>query len=121
MKIDAQILCSLLRSELGLEAVTEHRFAAEMVGLGKGLRQRLNDAGLKDWRFDIAIIDNKIAIELEGGVFTRGRHSRGLGMVNDMNKYNAATVNGWRLLRFTHTHHTYTDVLEAVKAIMSLG
>ena len=121
MKIDPNILCALLRSELRLDAVTEYRFAAEMVGIGKGLRQRLSDAGLKDWRFDVAIIDHKIAIELEGGVFTRGRHSRGMGMVGDINKYNAATVNGWSLVRFTHTHHTYTDVLKTVKAIMSRG
>ena len=53
----------------------------------------------RKWRIDYAIIDHKIAIEVEGGVFTQGRHTRGAGFVNDMEKYNALTVQGWRLIR----------------------
>ena len=32
----------------------EYRFAARHVGQGPGVRQRLKDAGLRDWRFDFA-------------------------------------------------------------------
>lgn len=53
------------------------------------------------WRLDWAFVRQRIAIEIEGGVFVRGRHSRGKGMVNDMEKYNRATVLGWRVLRYT--------------------
>ena len=53
------------------------------------------------WRFDYAFIKYKIAIEVEGGVWIRGRHSRGKGMIADMEKYNWAVVNGWRVLRYT--------------------
>ena len=56
------------------------------------------------WRFDIAYPDRKIAVELEGGVWTRGRHTRGKGFINDCDKYNAATLMGWRVFRFTRDH-----------------
>ena len=52
------------------------------------------------WRFDYALLKHKVAIEIEGGVWIRGRHSRGKGMVADMQKYNWATVNGWKVLRY---------------------
>lgn len=53
------------------------------------------------WRFDYAFVEDGIAVEQEGGLFIRGRHARGSGIVKDMEKYNAATVAGWRVLRYT--------------------
>lgn len=53
------------------------------------------------WRFDYAWPSKRLAIEQEGAVWTRGRHTRGKGYVADMEKYNAATLLGWRVLRFT--------------------
>lgn len=55
----------------------------------------------RKWRFDFVITGAKIAIEIEGGAFTQGRHTRGVGFINDMEKYNHATLLGWRVLRFT--------------------
>lgn len=53
------------------------------------------------WRFDRAWLHSKIAVEIEGGTWIKGRHSRGAGMRADAEKYNAATLQGWRVLRFT--------------------
>jgi len=55
---------------------------------------------VRRWRFDYAIPEHKIAIEIEGGAFVSGRHTRGVGYLNDMEKYNEATILGWRLLRY---------------------
>jgi very-short-patch-repair endonuclease len=98
--ISTLILVSLIQQELRRQAVTEYRFAPP-----------------RKWRFDIAIPNEKIAIELEGGVFTQGRHTRGVGYLNDMEKYNAATALGWRVLRFAHVRHNYTDILQAVREV----
>lgn len=57
----------------------------------------------RKWRFDYAIPDLKIAIEIDGGVWDYGRHNRPEGYINDMEKLNTATSMGWLVLRFT-TH-----------------
>lgn len=53
------------------------------------------------WRFDFCWPDLMIAAEVEGGTWTRGRHTRGKGFENDCEKYNAAALDGWRVFRFT--------------------
>lgn len=53
------------------------------------------------WRFDFCIPDAKIAIEIEGGTFNGGRHTRGSGFEKDCEKYNHAALAGFRVLRFT--------------------
>ena len=58
----------------------------------------------RQWRFDYAWPDKNgggVACEIEGGVWTRGRHTRGGGFVKDLEKYNEATKLGWKVLRFT--------------------
>lgn len=52
------------------------------------------------WRFDFAWPDLRIAAEVEGGVWTRGRHTRGAGFTSDAEKYNTAAALGWTVLRF---------------------
>ena len=54
----------------------------------------------RQWRFDFCWPAYNLAVEIEGAVWTRGRHTRGSGFVQDMEKYNAAAVAGWRVLRF---------------------
>jgi len=55
------------------------------------------------WRFDEAWPARKVAVELEGGVYSGGRHVRPEGFEKDCEKYNAAVSLGWRVLRFTTT------------------
>jgi very-short-patch-repair endonuclease len=55
----------------------------------------------RKWRFDRAWLACKLAVEIEGGTWANGRHSRGAGMRKDAEKYNAAVLQGWRVLRFT--------------------
>ncbi|RJO64185.1 MAG: hypothetical protein C4540_04710 [Candidatus Omnitrophota bacterium] len=55
----------------------------------------------RKWRFDFAYPDKKIAIECEGAVWTRGRHTRGAGFIGDCQKYNAAQLLGWKVLRYS--------------------
>lgn len=53
------------------------------------------------WAIDWAFVDHRLALEVEGGLFVQGRHSRGAGAAKDMDKYNALALLGWRLLRVT--------------------
>ena len=52
------------------------------------------------WRFDFAYPERGIAMEVEGGTYSGGRHTRGHGFHADCEKYNAATAQGWRVYRF---------------------
>ena len=53
------------------------------------------------WRFDFAWPEKKVAVEIEGGVYIDGRHTRGKGYERDLEKYNAAVTDGWKVFRFT--------------------
>jgi very-short-patch-repair endonuclease len=53
------------------------------------------------WRLDYAWPDFRLAVEIEGGVWINGRHTRGRGFLGDLEKYNELAMAGWSLLRFT--------------------
>lgn len=64
--------------------VTEYRFHPE-----------------RRWRADFAWPEKKLLVEVDGAVYTRGRHTRGKGFENDCEKTNTATLMGFRVLRFS--------------------
>lgn len=55
----------------------------------------------RQWRFDYAYEPGKIIVEIEGGIWIGGGHSRGSGVIRDIEKHNAAVLKGWRVLRVT--------------------
>ena len=55
----------------------------------------------RKWRFDFSFISKKLAIELHGGIYTQGRHTRGAGVEADMIKINTAQEMGWTVLCFS--------------------
>ncbi|OUV76667.1 MAG: hypothetical protein CBC83_00170 [Flavobacteriales bacterium TMED123] len=69
------------------------------------------------WRFDFALLDFGIAIEVEGGIFSQGRHTRGRGYTQDLLKYNAAVTLGWKVLRYT-TAQINANVIEDIHKII---
>ena len=50
----------------------------------------------RKWRFDIAFTEQRVFVEVQGGIWQAGRHSRGAGMKKDWEKWNAASGMGWR-------------------------
>lgn len=78
------IFTTICKTDLKVECVKEHKFHPK-----------------RRWRFDYAIIEHKIALEVEGGVWTGGRHIRAQGFLGDVEKYNTATLMGWRIFRTT--------------------
>jgi hypothetical protein len=51
------------------------------------------------WQFDYAWPDYKLALELEGGIWTQGAHAHPLNIERDIEKYTEAAILGWRILR----------------------
>jgi hypothetical protein len=105
----------------------------------------LRDAGLpwpeceyrfcdRAWRFDLAWPRWKVAIEIEGGVFGRGKpcpacgrrrtgaHSSVGGLLRDIEKYNAAAALGWRVIRIVPEKlRTFATVELLLDALVAAG
>ena len=54
-----------------------------------------------NWRFDFAWPIHMLAVEVDGGTWSGGRHTRGAGYERDCVKLAEATLAGWRVLRVT--------------------
>lgn len=63
------------------------------------------------WRFDFAWPELRVAVEIEGGTWTAGAHTRGKHFESDCEKYNEAVIHGWQVLRVT------TDMIEDGRAV----
>ena len=55
----------------------------------------------RKWKADFHLVGKKILVEVEGGIWSGGRHTRGKGYIGDMEKYNAATMMGYQVIRFS--------------------
>ena len=74
---------------------------------------------VRRWRIDYSIPALKIAIEIEGGAWTKGRHTRGTGFIKDMEKYNTMMLLDWALLRFTPDQKLKTETIEMIKDLVN--
>jgi len=75
----------------------------------------------RKWRFDYAWAEHKIALEVEGGIYAKGRrggHTSISGMLRDIEKYNEATLLGWRVFRVTPDKLLTVKTAEIIKAAM---
>ena len=86
----------LLETE-GLEFIPEHRLFAEHVGTGEGIRKKLDDANLNDFRFDYALPQQRILIEVQGSGHS---HSHRSNQQRDWKKCNDAVMLGWSVVYF---------------------
>lgn len=81
MKYDPKIVVAWF-AEHGIFAMPEHRFHPE-----------------RKWRFDFAFgHGHKVALEVQGGVFSGGGHVRGGYIRKEHEKRNEAAAMGWRIL-----------------------
>ena len=81
-------------------------------------------------RFDFALVGLKLAFEIDGGVWGKGRHQTPIGFMNDCKKQMLAVALGWRIVKIpspwlTHTRRkkpkkyliSYEDLKEWVKVV----
>jgi hypothetical protein len=76
----------------------------------------------RKWRLDWAwLAPHCVALEVEGGAWTGGRHTRGKGFMGDIEKYNAATVMGWRVFRATPQQVKSGEIFPILKEALDQG
>lgn len=72
------------------------------------------------WRFDLALPRYRVGIEVDGGVYVQGRHTRGAGVEADCRKYGAALELGWVVVRCTPRLVESGEALRWVEAAVRL-
>jgi very-short-patch-repair endonuclease len=95
---------------------------------------QLEEKNIKDWvteykfhptrrfRFDFAWPDHFLALEIEGGIYSRGRHVRPVGFKNDCEKYNEAAILGWTVIRVTSDQLNNNEAIGWItRALINLG
>ena len=91
-----------LGSEYGPGLVREHKFHQ-----------------VRRWRFDWAYPDHKIAIEYEGLMSRKSRHTTISGFTADCEKYNSAAQLGWRVYRFTAPMLREGKTVDFIRSILA--
>jgi very-short-patch-repair endonuclease len=70
------------------------------------------------WRFDYCWPDKKLAVEIDGGIWSQGRHARGYGIIKDNEKINEAQKLGYRVFRFTPQQLKTGEAQTFIKKVM---
>lgn len=92
----------------------EAKLAGELKTLKIEFEQEFEFHPKRKWRADFHLVGKKILVEVEGAIWSGGRHTRGKGYIGDMEKYNAATMMGFQVLRFS------TDQVKSGLAIQQI-
>jgi len=84
----------------------------------------------RKWRFDLAwpydlILDTPIerpmvAVEVQGGIWSSGRHNRGAAMLKEWEKLNCAAELGWRILYVQPCDLCTTEFAQTIKRALGL-
>jgi very-short-patch-repair endonuclease len=96
--LEGEMLSAIRRANLP-EPKTEYRFHPK-----------------RAWRLDFAWPALKLALEVEGGHWGDGRHTRGAGYTEDCAKYSCAAIAGWRVIRVTSTMMDDGTALDLLRA-----
>lgn len=98
----------------------EGRFALYWRGLnGPELQREFVFHAERKWRADFAHVGSRTLIEVEGGIFIKGggRHNRAAGFIAAAEKYLAAFLAGWNVVRLTETQITAPNVERIIRRI----
>ncbi|WP_349929448.1 DUF559 domain-containing protein [Acinetobacter sp. A1-4-2] len=79
----------------------EAKLARDLKALKIEFEQEYQFHPKRKWRADFHLVGKKILVEVEGGIWSGGRHTRGKGYIGDMEKYNAAVMMGYQVIRFS--------------------
>ena len=67
------------------------------------------------WRFDYAWLEERVALEVQSGIWSQGRHTRGAALLQEWEKLNAAAALGWRILYCQPSDLLKPETIEAIR------
>ena len=101
-----------------VESVGEAALIQQLKTLKIEFEQEFQFHPTRKWRADFHIKNTKLLIEVEGGIWSGGRHTRGKGYIGDMEKYNAATMMGYQVLRFSTEQVTSGFAINQIEGLV---
>jgi len=101
-----------------VESVGEAALIQQLKTLKIEFEQEFQFHPTRKWRADFHIKNTKLLIEVEGGIWSGGRHTRGKGYIGDMEKYNAATMMGYQVLRFSTEQVTSRFAIKQIEGLV---
>jgi hypothetical protein len=99
-----------------MTSLAEQTLAAQLEQAGIPFEREYRFHPRRRWRADFIVLEQPcgspgttcvdhgptdILVEIDGGAFIGGRHSRGQGVANDAEKQSAAAILGYRVIRAT--------------------
>ncbi len=90
-------------------------FVKKLLELGFDVRLEYRFHHSRRWRFDVALLDLELAVEIDGGGWIHGRHHRAAGRTNDNEKDAAAQLDGWRVIHVSPEHIANGEALALVE------
>jgi len=94
-----------------LEQWSVHLRESKSLGLEEHLAQQLRGLRIaferefvlpgRKYRFDFAFPEAGLLVEVQGGTWTKGAHSSGVGIERDTEKAAHAVTQGWRVMPVT--------------------
>lgn len=91
----------------GRKSYLEAIFEWQLKAAGIPYRREFRWHPKRKWRSDFYLPmfgRGGVLVEIEGGIFRKGRHTTGIGFTADCEKYNEAVLAGYRLIRGTAKH-----------------
>jgi len=102
MKYDKDIVVAWF-AEHGLSATPEYKFHPT-----------------RKWRFDFCFA-NRVALEVQGGLFSGGRHSRGASLLKEHEKLNNAACMGYRVLYCIPQNLCMQETVDMIRGAVNYG
>jgi very-short-patch-repair endonuclease len=99
--------------------------AEQLRQAGIPFEQEYRFAPPRRWRADFIVTDTPaihgdVLVEIDGGAFVAGRHSRGTGVEKDAEKQSAAAILGYRVIRCTPAQVDDGRALAWIKAALGM-
>lgn len=95
--------------------LNEIKFLLKMNGIEFVEEYKFHDK--RKFRFDIALPFYKIAIEYDGIMSKKSRHTTVTGFSMDQEKLNAATSLGWKVLRYSPLN--FTQAIDDIRKLIN--
>ena len=98
----------------------EEKLMAQLMraGVTRPTREFVFAPGRK-WRADFCWEEQRLLVEVEGGVFSGGRHVSPMGFLADIEKYNTACLLGYRLIRVGAKHINSHAALNWIRSALA--